>query len=243
MEPGFRRLHRRKIFLTWACAGCSSVGLMGQTPPPSGPKGVSQVPDPKALLQKATQDLINSDIAGKALHEGVKAPDFALSDPHGKSVRLSALLAQGPVVLTFYRGGWCPYCNLQLRSYQQALPEIRALGAELVAVSPQTPDKSLSTAEIDGLLFPVLSDRGNEVARSFGLVFRVSDEVTKAYRGFGIDIEASNGEATHELPIPATYLIDRDGTIRFAYVNAEYKVRLSAARLLDWLRALKRPDR
>lgn len=221
---------RRKALLIWACAGCAVPGLSAQTLPS---------PDPKVVVQKATQDLVLSGLAEKALHEGEKAPDFTLPDAHGKPVKLSTLLAKGPVVLTFYRGGWCPYCNLQLRSYQQALPDIHALGAELIAVSPQTPDKSFSTAEVDGLAFPVLSDIRNHVARQFRLVFRVPDEVYRAYEGFGINLEAANGDATHELPMPGTYVIDSDGTIRFAYVNADYRVRTPVQRLLQVLHTLK----
>lgn len=221
---------RRKAFLTLACAGCAVPGLSAQPSP---------APDPKVVVRKATQDLILSGLAEKALHQGEKAPDFELPDAHGKPVKLSTLLAKGPVVLIFYRGGWCPYCNLQLRSYQQALPDIHALGAELVAVSPQTPDKSQSTAEVDGLAFPVLSDKGNQVARRFRLVFRVPDDVYRAYEGFGINLETANGDATHELPMPGTYVVDRDGTIRFAYVNADYRVRAPVQRLLQVLHTMK----
>lgn len=222
MERTWLRMSgRRKATVAWMCVGCAASALLTQAPP---------TPDPKATLQKATENLARSGLADKALRDGAKVLDFTLPDAHGQPIRLSALVAKGPVVLTFYRGGWCPYCNLQLRSYQQALPEIHALGAELVAVSPQTPDKTLSTAEMDGLAFPVLSDAGNQVARKFGLVFRVPDEVYKAYRGFGIDLEASNGETTHELPMPGTYIIGQDWTIRFAFVNADYRVRLPAPR-------------
>lgn len=233
-QSWLKSLGRRKAVVVWACVGCAAASLIAQAPPSH---------DPKAILQKATENLIQSGLAEKALRVGAKVPDFSLPDAHGTAIRLSALLAKGPVVLSFYRGGWCPYCNLQLRSYQQILPAIHRLGAELVAISPQRPDKSLSTVEKDELAFPVLSDTQNQVARQFGLVFRVPEEVYKAYLGFGIDLEASNGEATHELPMPGTYVIDRERTIRFAFVNADYKIRLSAPQLLEALRALNESPR
>ena len=218
--------------LAGACGGS------GRAAPPSPQASASSPTDPKAIFKKATEDLARSGQAERAKHEGAKAPDFALPDSKGHTVRLSNLLAKGPVVLTFYRGGWCPYCNLQLRSYQKALGEIHSLGAELVAVSPQLPDKTLSTVEKAELSFPVLSDLGNRVARSYGLVFRVSDEVVPIYKQFGIDLEASNGDKSHELPMPGTYVIDRDGTIRSAFVDADYTKRLPVERLLESLRAL-----
>ncbi len=114
-------------------------------------------------LSSPIEQLIMSDAAKKALKEGAQAPNFTLPDALGNAVTLSHLLAQGPVVITFYRGEWCPYCNLELHAYQQALPQLRALGATLVAISPQTPDHSLSTVEKIELTFAVLSDVGNRV--------------------------------------------------------------------------------
>jgi peroxiredoxin len=159
-----------------------------------------------------------------------------LPDAKGHPVKLSDLLKKGTVVLTFYRGGWCPFCNRQLSSYQDHLAEIRALGAELVAVSPQTPDATVSTEEKDALTFPVLSDGGNKVARTYGLVFRVPDDVIPIYRQFGVDLEKENGDGSHELPMPATYIIGRDGVIRLSYVQADYKNRLPVESLLTALR-------
>ena len=192
-------------------------------------------PDPKAILTKATEDLVKSGQAERAIHKGQKAPDFTLPDAKGQSVRLSDLLKKGPVILTFYRGGWCPFCNLQLKSYQSHLAEIRAKGAELVAVSPQTPEYTLSTAEQAALTFPVLSDVGGHVARAYGLVFKVSDEVVPIYKRFGIDLEKHNGDTRHELPIPGTYLIGRDGTVLLSHVDADYKKRLPVESILNVL--------
>lgn len=196
----------------------------------------AQATDPKTVLAKATEDLMRSGQAERAVHRGQKAPDFTLPDAKGQVVRLSGLLKKGPVILTFYRGGWCPYCNLQLRSYQAHLAEIRAKGAELVAVSPQIPEYTLSTAEKDALTFPVLSDVGGKVAREYGLVFQVPDEVVPIYRQFGIDLEKHNGDTRHELPIPGTYLIGPDGTVLLSHVDADYKKRLPVEALLAALK-------
>ena len=178
--------------------------------------------------------------AGAALGVGDRAPDFALADATGETVRLGALLLDGPVVLTFYRGAWCPYCNTHLRDLQTSLARIDRVGARLVAVSPQTPDSTLSTAERNALSFAVLSDPGNRVSRDYGLVFRVDDATRDRYRLSGVDLERYNGEgeAGWALPVPATYVIDRAGTIRAAFVEADYTQRTSAREILDALRPL-----
>lgn len=156
----------------------------------------------------------------------------------GQIVSLAEVLTRGPVVLSFYRGGWCPYCNLELQALQRHLPEIREMGASLLAVSPQTPDNSLSTAEKHQLQFDVLSDQGDQVARTYGLVFTVPPELHSIYRQWGIDIPAWNGDESWELPLPATYVIDRGGIIRSAFVNLDYTQRMEPADILRELRAL-----
>ena len=137
--------------------------------------------------------------------------------------------------MTFYRGAWCPYCDLTLRAYQALLPQIRSLGATLIAISPQTPDGSLTTAETKELAFPVLSDTGNGVARQYGLVFRVSTALEATHQAFGIDLARSNGDTSNELPVPGTFIIGRDGRIAFAFVDSDYRVRLEPAELLRQL--------
>lgn len=218
-----------------ALALMAALTAGAQTPPPAQPAQPAPA-NPKLVLQRATEELIRSGLAGKALQAGAKAPDFTLPDAEGRPVRLATLLAKGPVVLTFYRGGWCPYCNLQLKSYQEQLAQIHALGAELVAVSPQRPDRTVDTVQKDALRFPVLSDAGNAIARRYGLVFRVADEVLPIYKTFGIDLEAANGDATHELPMPGTFIIDPDGTVRLAFVQADYTKRLPVEQILEQLR-------
>ncbi|MDQ6960345.1 MAG: peroxiredoxin-like family protein [Mariprofundaceae bacterium] len=149
---------------------------------------------------------------------------------------LADALEQGAVGLSFYRGGWCPYCNLELQALQQALPEIQSLGAQLVAVSPETPDNSLSTAEKHSLAFTVLSDQGNRVAKDFGIVFTLPEALRPVYAQFGIDLPAWNGDDSFELPMPATYVIGRNGIILDGFVNTDYTQRMEPERILDILR-------
>jgi peroxiredoxin len=179
-------------------------------------------------------------IAEGSLGVGESAPRFTLPDATGRPVALDDLLAAGPVVLCFYRGGWCVYCNLELRAYQAIQPDLVALGATLVAISPQTPDASLSTAEKDGLAFPVLSDVGNDVARMFRLVHPVAAEVAELYRRSGHALATRHGidgeEA--ELPLPATYVIDREGRVRFAFVSPDYVERAEPSDVLAALRSI-----
>ena len=190
----------------------------------------------QAVMDQATAELAASGMADGFLQVGDAAPDFVLPDALGNAVTLADLRAQGPVVLSFYRGAWCPYCNLELQLLQQALPDIRALGATLVAISPQTPDNSLTLAEKHGLAFPVLSDAGNAVARRFGLVFTVPAALRGVYDKLGIDIAAHNGDGSFELPVPGTYVVGRDGTIAFAYANVDYTRRVATAEILEALR-------
>jgi peroxiredoxin len=168
-----------------------------------------------------------------------RAPDFTLPDALGKPVFLGDLLRVGPVVVTFYRGGWCPYCNLQLRAYQAALPELTALGACLVAISPQLPDGSLSTAEANELTFDVLSDVGNAVARRYGLVWTLPEELRAALRSSNKALPAINGDESWELPIPATYVIARDGRVVLAAIDADYRTRLEPDAILTALKSLQ----
>jgi len=192
---------------------------------------------------RAHMGLAASGIAQRALKAGDCAPDFRLPDARGGSLRLNSLLAAGPVVLSFYRGGWCPYCNLELRALQQALPGITRLGATLVAVSPQTPDESLSTAEKNALVFPVLSDAGSATAKSFGTAYDLAEELRPIYTRFGHALPDKNGDESWVLPIPATYIIDTDGTITLAFVDVDYRNRLEPADILAALQSLSREKR
>ncbi|HVW18879.1 MAG TPA: peroxiredoxin-like family protein [Solirubrobacteraceae bacterium] len=193
-------------------------------------------------VNAAMDELVESlreTTATATLRVGDPAPGFALPDAHGREMRLDNLLAHGPVVLVFYRGGWCPYCNLQLRAYGRALGEIEAAGGQLVAVSPQLPDGSLSTAEVDELAFPVLSDHGNRVARTYSLVFEVPSRVAEYYLSEkGLDLGRVNGDEVWELPVPATFVIDRSGRIAFADADPDYTRRTEPAAIVAALREL-----
>src|SRR6266516_5587772 len=184
---------------------------------------------PAGLLQDLLHpigQLINSGAAEQALKEGAQAPDFTLPDARGNAVTLSHLLTQGSVVMTFYRGQWCPYCHLMLRAYQQALPHIQARGASLVAISPQTPDYSRALAEKLELTFALLSDMGNQVARQFGLVFTIDEAVRAAHKQVGANLPRFNGTDAWELPMAGTFLVDQLGTVRLAFVHADFTRRL-----------------
>lgn len=183
----------------------------------------------------ATAALKASGILDHVVTEGQTAPDFALPNADGSLIRLSEKLKDGPVVVSFYRGQWCPYCNLELRALEAALPEFQKRGAQLMAISPQTPDNSLSTAEKNALTFDVLSDVGNLVAREFGLVFTLPEEIRPIYAGFGLDLPAHNGDDTFELPIPATYVIGQDGAIALSFIDADYTSRLEPAVIISAL--------
>jgi len=193
-------------------------------------------PDVQQIMQQAAEVLEQSGISDHSLKAGDTVPDFTLPDAHGDHVNFVDTLEHGPVVLSFYRGGWCPYCNLELQALQQALPEIKELGTQLVAVSPELPDQSLSTAEKHALAFTVLNDQGNQVARMFGLVFTLPEALRPIYATFGIDLPAWNGDDSFELPMPATYVIGRNGIILDGFVNTDYTRRMEPERILDILR-------
>lgn len=185
-------------------------------------------PELAALRQAETEKLITSGIAEQSLRASDSAPDFTLPDAEGTPVQLYTLLESGPVVVSFYRGSWCPYCNLQLRAYQAILPEIQRAGATLLAISPQTPQASTEIVDKAALQFPVLSDIGNQVARAYRLVF-VLPEVLRPYTAH---LPQYNGENSWELPLPGTFVVDQSGIIRLAFVHADYTKRLEPTAIL-----------
>lgn len=192
-----------------------------------------------ALYEAKIEELRASFAMEAAIGVGDPAPDFVLPNAHGEMLSLADLLRSGPVVVTFYRGGWCPYCNIQLRAYQAALPEIGALGAQLFAISPQLPDGSLSTAETNELTFDVLSDVGNTVARRFGLVYALPEELRAALRTNNKALPGINGDESWELPVPATYVIGQGRRVALAAIDVDYRSRLEPEAILTALKSLR----
>lgn len=201
-------------------------------------KAVKDIPaDIMQKLQRAIQDLEKKHIADNAKKKGDKVDSFELPNARGGKVALDEMLESGPVVLSFYRGSWCPYCNMELRALQERLPEIQALGAQLLAVSPQVPDKSLSTVEKNALDFEVASDLGNRVARDLGLVFELAEDLKPIYKQWGADLEEFNGDDKYELPIPSTLVVNTDGTIMHAQHDIDHSKRMDPDEIIDVLKS------
>jgi peroxiredoxin len=187
-------------------------------------------------MRRATAELIASGVALQALTVGDKAPAFELNDANSSYVSLASLLERGPLVLTFYRGFWCPYCNLELEALQEALADIRDRGASLVAISPQTASNSRRAIQEKHLGFPILFDPGNQVAASFGLRYKLPDYLIELYRdGFKNDLAVTNGDPSWTLPMPARYIIAKSGNIAYSEVNPDYTKRPDPSELLPIL--------
>ncbi|MEU5312280.1 peroxiredoxin-like family protein [Streptomyces sp. NPDC021562] len=192
----------------------------------------------REIMQRAGQELADSGQADRALTVGAQAPRFSLPSATGHTLTLDGLLADGPVILTFYRGAWCPYCNIALRALQRHHEAITTRGARLVAVSPQIPDESLTLSEKHDLAFDVLSDIGSDTAKQYGLAFDLPDDLATVYDKLGFDLQRVNHGHPRTLPLPATYVIDRDGVIRWAFVDADYTTRAEPADILAALDAM-----
>lgn len=182
-------------------------------------------PDIHPVMARATAALIASGQAERARKAGDRAPDFRLLDAQGNAVTLDAMLAEGPLVISFYRGVWCPYCNLELKALEAALPAFQAAGARLVAISPQNAVNSRKSMRDNQLSFPILSDVGNEVAAAFGLRFALPDYLVDLYKKLKNDLPGFNGDDSWTLPMPARYVIGQDGTILYSEVNPDYTQR------------------
>ncbi|MBB5853584.1 peroxiredoxin-like family protein [Amycolatopsis umgeniensis] len=192
----------------------------------------THVPAEIAEVLKADRASFVGVVAEKAAKPGAAMPDLALPDANGGRVSVK----DGPAVVVFYRGAWCPYCNLALRAYQQeVLPELEGLGVKLIAVSPQLPDGSLSTKDLE---FTVLSDVDNELGRALGITFRLAPETKPAFDTLIGDVEKINGSAEWELPYPTVLVVDGEGVIRYIDVHPDYTTRTDPADILAAVKAL-----
>lgn len=196
---------------------------------------------PSDVLQTSSKEMehIYKTQLPTGLAVGQVAPDFALPDPVGHIVTLSELRQRGPVILSFYRGEWCPYCNLELRALQRALPEFSKLDAQLVAISPQTPDHSLSLKEKHELEFPVVSDPSGRTLRDYNLLYEFSPELIDLYQHvFGVDLTKFNGTLGWQLPVPATLVVDRSGVVQSVSANMDYTKRMNPEDIVQVIKAL-----
>ncbi len=198
-------------------------------PPYSVPRSVIET------MHRATAELAASGAANRALKVGDKAPHFSQKDPEGNIVSSAELLKKGPLIVSFYRGVWCPYCNMELQALQAALPEFERLGAKLVAISPQTAPNSRKSVRDNKVKFPILSDVKNEVAESFGLKFSLPDYLVELYKRLKNDLPSFNGDPSWTLPMPARFVIAQDRTILYAEVNPDYTRRPDPRELLPVL--------
>jgi peroxiredoxin len=190
------------------------------------------------ILRRSVQRVTESGLADSALGVGDRFPQFSLPNAGGDAISTEELLAQGPLVVCFFRGHWCPYCDLELRAYQALLPEILKRGASLVAISPQLPEESLHAAVKAKLGFEMLSDNGNSLASHLGLVHELEPRMKDLYRSLGYDLERINGNMRWTLPLPATYVVGPDGIVAEAFVQADYSVRLEPVQVLAILEKL-----
>jgi len=194
--------------------------------------------DPKdlAVMQQAAESLAKT-LPDPGLNLGETAPDFTLPDPTGKNVSLSSLLKEGPVVLVFYRGAWCPYCNMHLHVLNESLPEFRRYGAQLVAITPQQPDKSAEQLKKDGYPFLVLSDLDSSVMQAYRLYYELDSELVMVYQKFGLNVEDFNGPGRNVLPVPGTFVLDQKGVVRARHADTDYTQRMEPAEIIKILKA------
>ncbi|MEO8071916.1 MAG: redoxin domain-containing protein [Acidobacteriota bacterium] len=194
-----------------------------------------------AMMKDSTmmKSVTAEDVSKTALNVGAKMPAFTLSDANGKTVSSSDLLKKGNLVVVFYRGAWCPYCNLYLKKLQDNISQIKAQGANIVAISVENPDTSLSVAQKNKVSFEVLSDPKLDTARKFGIVYQLAPETNEKYKGYGIDLVKQNGTETPDLPLSATYIVNQKGEIIYAFLEPDYKRRAEPNDIIETLSKLK----
>lgn len=199
-------------------------------------------PENRMEIIKFLEKLSQSNVGKNALKVGDLAPHFCVKNAKEEEVQLSVVMQNGPVVLSFCRGGWCPFCNLELLALKDRLPEMKSLGATLIAISPQTQSKALKTCKKNDLNFEICIDKGNQIAHQFGIVFTLNKELQSLYLKLGIDIAEWNGDDSYELPIPATFVIDSMGVIKAAFVKEDYSRRMEPANIIDFLKNMQKEE-
>lgn len=192
----------------------------------------------QAVMQAATEELEKSEILAAVIKRGDVFPDGEYQNSKGEKLQFSTVSAGKAAVVAFYRGGWCPYCNLQLHHLQQAMPEFEKLGATLIAISPESPSSASDTTLAQSLTFPVLSDVSNVRAKEIGLVFELPQSLREVYLNFGIDLQKSQDNDSWELPLAATFLLDSERKVRYRFVDTDYRKRASIEELLENLKSL-----
>lgn len=187
------------------------------------------------IMEKSTAQLQEQKLSAKALKKGETLPDFKMPDSKGKTVSLEDF-NNDFLVISFYRGGWCPYCNLELKALQNIVPELSKLNTELIAISPETPDNSLSTTEKNEIAFSILSDIDNGYAKTLGLAFKMPEDLKAVYKDFNLNVDEHNGNENFELPMPATYIINKNKEIIYSFVPEDYRDRLDPEIILETIK-------
>ncbi|WP_338731469.1 peroxiredoxin-like family protein [Mangrovimonas cancribranchiae] len=193
----------------------------------------------KKIYKEGLDAVTNSGILESAKNVGDIAPNFELENALGEAVSLKSYLDKGPVVLVWYRGGWCPYCNLTLHHLQEELPNFKEEGANLLALTPELPDESINTSEKHDLEFEVLSDIHNKIAKEYGVVFKLTKDVAEKYNE-KFNLNSHNGDTSNELPLAATYIINTDGKIEYAFLDADYRNRAEPSEITRFLKEMKK---
>lgn len=199
---------------------------------------MAKMPKEDLATMKQAGESLAKQLPDPGLKLGETAPDFTLANATGKKVSLSTLLKDGPVVLVFYRGAWCPFCNMHLHALNESLPEFQRLGAQLVAITPQKPDRSAKQFKEKGYPFVVLSDLDSRVMKAYRLLYQLDPKLVKLYKKFGIDVEAFNGPGRNVLPVPATFVLDQKGVVRARHADPDYTQRMEPAEIIKTLKKL-----
>ncbi len=217
----------KKICLTAALIFSAAFAALAQGDKMSGEKMTALDVTPESAVQNG-------------LKAGAKMPSFTLIDANGKAVKSQNLIKKGNLVLVFYRGAWCPFCNLYLKKLQENLAQIKAAGGEVAAISVENADRSLSVAQKNKVEFRVLSDPNFETARKFGIVYQLPKETDELYVAHGLDLAKYNSTDKPELPLAATYIINQKGEIVYAYLEPDYKKRAEPAEIIENLLKIRK---